>query len=151
MRTQPTVDIQREPEALKAVVLYTDEASGSEAQGLLARVAHRSGAGEAWSTNLWRFDVMAEQPIAACALADAKDAQLIFLSARSIGEPPAWLMEWLHAWASQRTVKSAAVAAWCRHVDSPGTLRGLDCLRNFARERGLTFLCAEEHRGLNAA
>jgi hypothetical protein len=128
----------------KAVVLYTDVISGAEAQKLLSRVAQLTDSGDAWQTSYWRFDVMSEQPVARLALKDAQDAQLVFLSARSISDPPLWLLEWLRAWAQQRRGRTSAVAAWCHHPSKEVRSHRMGPLRELAREQQLTFLCADD-------
>lgn len=144
MKSTATDQHETPVEAWKAVVLYTDAQSGTNAQKLLSRVARNTRSGDAWQTNLWRFDVMSEQPVAAQALHDAGDAQLIFLSAQSISEPPGWLLDWLRAWVDKRRGKKSAVAAWCQHSPQTRSSSGVESLRQFARENGLTFLCAND-------
>jgi len=134
------------PEPWKAVVLYSDTQSGTAAQHLLSRVANRTESGGAWKTELWRFDVLADPPAADLALKDANDAQLIFLSARAMTEPPAWLFNWLNAWAQGRRDKSAAVAAWCHHGKDQSPPPAMEQLRDFAHQNGLNFLCADDYR-----
>jgi hypothetical protein len=138
-------------EPWKTVLLYGDAESGSSAHHLLTRVATRSASSATWESDLWRFDVMQEKPVAAQALKQAQNADLIMLSANAIEEPPAWLMEWLDEWAVNRTVPDAAVAAWCRHAGDQPTAPGVEKLRQFARAHGLAFLCANDYRPPAAA
>lgn len=151
MRSTAASRLDPPVEAWKAVVLYTDAQSGSNAQNLLSRIARNTQSGDAWQTNLWRFDVMSEQPVAAEALRDAKDAQLVFLSAQSISEPPRWLLDWLRAWVDERRGKKSAVAAWCQHSPSATASKGTELLRQFAHDHGLSFLCADDYARRAAA
>lgn len=129
----------------KAIVLYTDAQSGSNAQKLLSRIAWQTKSGDAWQTNLWRFDVMANQPVADLALQDAQDAQLVFLSVRSISEPPHWLLSWLEAWAHKRRGRASAIVAWCQHLRGEAPTGGTERLRQFARDHQVAFLCADDY------
>lgn len=136
----------RAAEPWKTVLLYGDAESGSSAHRLLTAVATHSESSATWESDLWRFDVMQEKPVAAQALKRAQDADLIMLSANSIEEPPAWLMEWLGEWAVSRSVPDAAVAAWCRHASDQPATAGVEKLRQFAQAHGLAFLCANDYR-----
>jgi len=131
--------------AVKAVVLYGEFESGIRARALLSRVAQHAGCEERLRSDYWRFDILSRPAVARESLAHAEDADIVLLVSGETSNPPAWLLEWLEAWAVNRQVRDAVLAAWCRgHGRSEPMPEGVAPLRELARRHGLEWLCAEE-------
>lgn len=124
----------------KAVVLYNEIESGKDAARLLHQVASRAGEPASCNTSLWRFDVMKNPKVARQALYEARDAHLVLLSARGMGHPPSWLVEWLEMWAMTRREREAVLAALSQGPCLEGGRRAVEGLRKLAETHHLDFI-----------
>src|SRR5690349_6200934 len=96
---------------LKAVIIYDDFDSATQATGLLERVALRVDENIKWDIKPWRGDVLKQPTLAALTVAVAANADLIVLALNHLQPPPLGLLDWLKSWAKHRRIKDAAVLA----------------------------------------
>lgn len=96
---------------LKAVIIYDDFDSATQATALLERVALRVDENIKWDIKPWRGDVLKQPTLAALTVAVAANADLVVLALNHLHPPPLGLLDWLKSWAKHRRIKDAAVLA----------------------------------------
>lgn len=124
---------------LKAVIIYDDFDSATQATALLERVAVRVDETMKWDVKPWKFDVLKQPALAALTVAVAANADLIVLALRWTHSAPPELLDWLKNWAEQRRIEDAAVLALpSGETQTPPA--SWDELKAFAKAHGLIFL-----------
>ena len=124
---------------LKAAVIYDDFDFAARSAALLERAAIRADEAMKWDIKPWRFDVLKQSSLAAAALDETSDADLIVVASCGTHLPPDEAMEWLEHWAARRQVRDVAVMAFCPE-ENVGPMSFGKQLKQFADWHGLTFL-----------
>jgi|ERR1035438_8096126 hypothetical protein len=124
---------------LKAAVIYDDFDFAARAAALLERVAIRADEAMKWDVKPWRLDVLKEPSLAADALDETTDADLIVVAFRKTPSLPDELMGWLESWAIKRQTEDTAMMVFCPEGNAALTLLWHE-LKKFAGWHNLLFL-----------
>src|ERR1700733_9701882 len=111
---------------MKAVIIYEDVLSATNAKTVLQRSTHGAGTSVKWNVCPWRLDMLKVPPTAEDALTEAMDAHLIVFAGFN-GQPiPSWLQDWFENWAKSRQIDGAALAV----INDDGVDRPSTSVRN---------------------
>ena len=124
---------------LKAAVIYDDFDFAARTATLLERAAIRSDEAMKWDVKPWRLDLLKPSALAAAALEETRDADLIVLALCKTHRLPDELLEWLEQWAAHRQIGDAAMMVLCPE-ETAGPMSCWNRLKEFAGWRGLLFL-----------
>jgi hypothetical protein len=124
---------------LKGAVIYDDFDFAARTAALLERAAIRSDEAMKWDVQPWRLDLLKPSSLAAAALEETMDADLIVVALCKTHLLPDELMEWLENWAAHRQVGDAAILVLCPE-ETAGPRSCWNRLKEFAEWRGLLLL-----------
>jgi hypothetical protein len=124
---------------LKAAVIYDDFDFAARTAVLLERAAIRSDEAMKWDVKPWRLDLLKPASLAAAALDETLDADLIVVALCKTHLLPGELLEWLEHWAAHRQIGDAALMVLCPE-ETAGPMSSWNRLKEFAEWRGLLFL-----------
>jgi len=124
---------------LKAAVIYDDFDFAARTAALLERAAIRTDEAMKWDVKPWRLDLLKPSSLAAAALEETMDADLIVVALCKTHLLPGALLEWLEEWAAHRQIGDAALLVRCPE-ESAGPISSWNRLKEFAVWRGLLFL-----------
>ena len=130
---------------LKAAVIYDDIDFAARTAGLLERAAIRSDEALKWDVKPWRLDLLKPSSLAAAALDETLDANLIVVALCEIHLLPDELMGWLEHWAEHRQIEDAGMMVLCPE-EAAGPMSSWNRLKEFADWRGLHFLGSHDLR-----
>jgi len=126
---------------MKALLIYEDFNRATKAIATLRRAAHHADASLEWDIRPWRVDMLKVAPIAAEALMEAADADLIVLADR---RAQSLLPDWLEQWATHRHIEDAALAVIGDGNDDVFSAPEASELSRFAARHGLSFIIESE-------
>jgi hypothetical protein len=129
---------------MKALVIYEDFDRAAKAVAALQRAAHHADASSEWDILPWRVDMLKVPPIAAEALMEAADADLIVFADRRAYSLPSWLKKWLECWVTCRQVGDAALAVMRDQTAGERAAPATSELSRFAARHGLNFIIKDE-------
>jgi uncharacterized NAD(P)/FAD-binding protein YdhS len=130
--------------SMTAFIVYDSFALAWKANAILQSVAASEGNSFDWNILPWRTQLLRFNPAARLALNEARDAHLLVFAWDRSHPLPAWLEDWLEAWAANRTIKEAALA----FVGDTTVHRGADAvteLSDFAARHGLGLILGDEN------
>jgi hypothetical protein len=130
---------------LKAAVIYDDFDFAARTAALLERAAVRSDEAMKWDVKPWRLDLLKPSFLAAAALEETMDADLIVVALCKTHLLPDELVEWLEEWAAHRQIGDAAMMVLCPE-ETAGPMSSWNRLKEFAEWRRLFFL-GHRHSG----
>jgi hypothetical protein len=124
---------------LKAAVIYDDFDYAARTATLLERAAVHAGEAMQWDVKPWRLDLLKPSSLAAAALDETVDADLIVVALCQTHRLSDELMEWLEQWAAHRQIGDAAMMGLCPE-ETAGSRSSWNRLKTFAEWQGLLFL-----------
>ena len=123
----------------RTVMIYEDVAAGRRAKHFSDRLLHALGDGCEDVRNLWSFDVLGLTHVRNWAVAAARTADLVIVSASGQRALSREAAEWLEMWAWLLDDTKPALLALYHDAHGPG-VRGIStALRALARRKGLDF------------
>ena len=130
---------------MKAAIIYDDFDFAGRTAALLERAAVRSDEAMKWDVKPWRLELLKPSSLAAAALDETVDADLIVVALCKTHLLPDELMGWLEHWAAHRQVGDAAMMVLCPE-ETAGPMSSWNRLKEFAEWRGLLFLGSHDLR-----
>jgi hypothetical protein len=129
---------------LKVAVIHHDEAMGALASMALGRAAHSVGV-HSFHCAKWRIDSLLDSHVLVRAVQAAVAADVIAVSVRAQGEPPAGLCVWIDSWLPRRPRGNGALLAFIGFPgESPSASAQMqDYLRAVARRARLDFVAQQ--------
>lgn len=134
------------PEAepiLSVVVAYEDFAAGKRAMQIYNRLLHQFVHEYKFKINLWKFDFLRTPKLLKMAVAEAAEADVVFVSAHADGALSEEAKTWLRRWVSRKKNSSTTLVALLEGSNA-STVEGSAIrayLRRVAEKAGLNFFC----------
>jgi hypothetical protein len=123
-------------------MMYEDLTAGNRVMRVFDSLVHHCGRDLAFSSDMWKFDTLRCPAIAKLAAQDARQADIVIISAHGSEELPEELKSWLHQWIGRGPAHPAALVALLDHA--AGLLAQFDpalsYLAQTARHAGLEFV-----------
>jgi hypothetical protein len=134
------------PEAeptLSVVAAYEDFAAGKRAMQIYNRLLHQFVHEYKFKINLWKFDFLHTPKLLKMAVAEAAEADVVFVSAHADGALSEEVKTWLRRWVSRKKNSSTTLVALLEGKDA-STIEGSAIrasLRRVAEKAGINFYC----------
>src|SRR6267378_1405792 len=125
---------------MKALIIYEDFNRAAKAIATLQRAAHHADATLEWDIWPWRLDMLKLPSMAAEALMEAIDADLIVLVGCCAQSILVWLPDWLEQWAIRRHIEDAALSVIRDRTSGGFAAQAAPELSRFAARHGLSFI-----------
>jgi len=125
---------------MKAFIIYDDRDSATGAIAALKRAAWSANVNADWDIEPWRTDALKFPSVAAEALIEAADSDLIVFAGPQACSPPTWLEEWLRCWVIRREVEDAALAVFYNEGARVLVVPDAPRLSQFAERHGLSLI-----------
>lgn len=129
---------------MKALIIYQNFASAIKANTALQNLKLPADAGADWEVVPVRMEMLKLPPTATQALMAAMDVHIVLFVGAFSQSLPSWVLDWLQRWAAVRQVKDAVVAVNAGAYGDAPALPVIRALREFAGERGLSFIMSAE-------
>jgi hypothetical protein len=146
MRAQPSSADSISPalssSGVKVLMMYEDLAAGNRAMRVFDSLMQHCGKEISFHTDMWKFDTLRCASISELAAQDARNADIIIISAHGSEELPEELKSWFGHWTNPRSVHPTALVALLDHA--AGFLPEFDpaqkYLEQIARQAGMDFV-----------
>jgi hypothetical protein len=102
--------LETEP-ALNVVVAYEDFATGKRAMHIYNRLVQEFQHEFRFTVNFWKFDILPTPKLLKMAAHEAAQADVVFISARTDGELPLEVKNWLRRWLVRSENSSVTLVA----------------------------------------
>ena len=129
-----------EPEpnpAFNVVIAYEDFETGKHAKKTYDFLVENLGGESVFSSQMWKFDVLAVPKLREMAAKDAAGAEIIIVSMHGKSELPPEVKSWIDMWLKERTHAIALVALFDSDADERTSAR--EYLSEIAKLAGIEF------------
>lgn len=146
MKAQPNGD-GRVPDvsrssSVKVLIMYEDLAAGNRAMRVFDSLVHHCGREVQLNSDMWKFDTLRSASICKMAAQDARDADVVIVSAHGSEELDDEVKAWFQEWARCRNDHPTALVALLDHTS--GCVLDLNVcytyIQRAAREGGMDFI-----------
>jgi hypothetical protein len=127
----------------QVAILYKDVNCAARAKAASERASSVAGVSEGCEVSPWRLDLLDDSTAAAEMMAKVADAELLVLALRDRADFTPQLSHWLRNWATNRSVRDAALAVFDYRSGATASPNTITALSRFAERYGLEFIAGD--------